>query len=372
MGQAFSNPNYAEQVFDHYSTKSSTMENTNETDFHPTNNSGTSQGNTGSSNNAVSNNSTNDTVTNNSATNGVSAAVNDGPPEPPVPALFMVVPPSTHFEPTEAEKAAAALSTTKPKRPKIATLFNNVLNDFSDNIVRWEITQLVIVTRRLLKIEVCHAVRCSTIIKHNSARYDLSMKENGIALAAIKFAYGHDITLNEFQSINHIYSKFQDNKQVMFVYNNILIPYLRYLFLWVIPRNSNIKYLNVRAKNVYEFQNSLVSGTRRKFPVWSNRFIKFKRQNSSLSINDSAICAGHLLDYICWYDAHVPGLFERCLEFEQDLDYSQDENRDLVRVYMTATEMNKPWKAELLPQRYWSHGEFVKPDESDVEDETES
>ena len=157
--------------------------------------------------------------------------------------------------------------------------------------------------------------------------------------------------------------KYATDKDVMEQYNNVLMPMLRYLFLWVIPANSDIKYMKVITQDVYGWQNCMYSGACTKLPVWSNKYMeKFHKDVNPL---DSAICSGHLLDYVLLLDAHVPGMYNLCLGIEKHP--SPDSPND-VRAFIDDDERPLVKLDALLPDRFWNEGIAIDSDDDDASD----
>ena len=242
-------------------------------------------------------------------------------------------------------------------------VFADITNDETGRGLRYELNELCKGVLEVMGIKILRWIRKSNVITGNFAGYIQSTRDGTVALLLIKFCFGHDISLYSYRSINYIAVKYATDPEVMEQYNNVLLPMLRYVFLWVIPANSDIKYMNVIKHDVYSWQNRMRSGPRTKLPVWSNEYMELNHKE--VSPMDSAICSGHLLDYVLLLDAHVPGMYNRCLGIE---NHPSPDNPNEVRAFIDDTERPLVKLDVLEKERYWNEGIAIDSDNDNSDD----
>jgi hypothetical protein len=232
--------------------------------------------------------------------------------------------------PSPEERQAALDSPTG--RPPITFSFPPGTNIRTKKTFREEARTAVNLTIELINMGISPLVKQQAVIKHLD-KYERSMEDNGVAQIILCGCYGYDADMTKYPSQNRIKTMYATNPTEKLFYERCVQRLHNYLFAWVIPQDSPIKSPTVRSMSIPAFHKTIMDRRFRvRNPMWSNAGIQ---ERIPIPPDRGDICAGHLFEWVIFFDAMVPGLVDKINSFNVSNHHLTDDECkvDIAREY---------------------------------------
>lgn len=214
-----------------------------------------------------------------------------------------------HNPPTPQQRALAAANGGILPLDQVFTLD---VNPKTGNTYLADATACMDLIRDVVSTFIVNEAKDSTIISSNLYAYESCVQVGVVTKALIGAAYGYDISFRtENATINARCATLTDENDQLGIqfFNEHFQPLIDYAFNYVIPQNCYVKFSSVQKCNL----NSFITSVKKKrkgrcnSPIWSNGGL---RSRMPLASTDSAICNGHLLEYVLIMDRCVEGFVD--------------------------------------------------------------
>ncbi len=199
---------------------------------------------------------------------------------------------------------------------RVDQVFGNDVNPKTLRTYRAGAEDCVRICREVCHLEPCSKAVDSQIIKSNLQSYTLSIQNGVVAKTIFNTCYGWNLRM---RTSNHSFDSLAakldrdlrdgraNAQEEVDFFNNHVVPLIDYVFNWVIDAQSHVRFTIVMSQNIHSFVTHVKKQRQGRCsePVWSNRYV----EDRVLVPNDSAICNGHMLDYVLILDQVVEGPF---------------------------------------------------------------